>query len=106
MIPQAGLFINMNSYQNNEEKYQMFLNEISNDISNGLTDPTLIKTAFESVGDVNAQKDKFGIPGAMAFKVTKNNNGVGLVEEYNKLVITNFLQDINNTEVDYSSYIL
>lgn len=105
LIPQAGLFINMNSYENNEEKYQQFLEEINEDIASGLENPTLIKEAFESVGDTNAQKDRFGIPGAMAFKVTNSGNGVGLVSSYTSNVISSFLSDIGNSE-DYSAYIL
>lgn len=106
IIPQAGLFINMNSYQNNEKVYNEFLKELDSDISNGLTDPTLIKTAFESVGDVEAQKEKFGIPANMAFKVTKTNNGCGLVSEYNKLALTNFFADINQSFESYKDYVL
>lgn len=106
LIPQAGLFFNMNSYTNNEATYNKFLTELDEDISGALVNPSLIKTAFESVGDVDVQKAKFGIPGAMGAKVTQNGNGVGLVESYNKLVITNFLADINKSGEDYSAYIL
>lgn len=106
IIPQAGLFFNMNSYNNNEATYNQFLKELDNDISGALINPSLIKSSFELVGDLDAQKAKFGIPAAMAYKVTQNGNGVGLVEEYNKLVITNFLEDINKSSEDYSSYIL
>lgn len=106
IIPQAGLFFNMNQYNENPSTFDNFLAEIDEDIENGIKNPSLIKTAFESIGDVNAQKEKFGIPAAMAFKVTQANNGVGLVEEYNKLVITNFLADIGKEAEDYSAYIL
>ncbi len=106
LIPQGGLFFKVSSYETDEAKYKQFLEELDKDITSALDDPTLLKTACESVGDVEAQKAKFGVPAAMAFKVTKANNGCGLVSEYNKLVLTNFFQDINQSVDTYKDYIL
>ena len=106
IIPQAGLFINMNSYEADKDGYDAFLSSLNNDIKAGIEDPNKIKSAFESVGDVEAQKEKFGIPASTAYTVTKNGNGVGLVESYNKSTINTFLSSIGKGTENYDDYIL
>lgn len=104
-IPQAGLFVNTSKYQEHESVFDTFLTNLDHEISSAITNPTLIKEAFEKVGDVEAQKDKFLIDGEKAYNITVNGNGVGLVNNYNKTDISTFLSDIN-IEEDYSSVIL
>ena len=104
-IPQAGLFINTSAYSAHESVFDTFLSNLDNEIGSAISNPTLIKEAFEKVGDEAAQKDKFSIDAQKAYKITLNGNGVGIVKDYNKTDISSFLSDIN-IEEDYSSVIL
>lgn len=74
-ITQASIFVNNLA---NKEKVNKFLDEIKTSISAGLENPELIKTEIEKLGPVKEQQNLYGVPGAMAFKVTKANNGFSL----------------------------
>lgn len=74
-ITQASIFVNNKA---NKEAVEKFLNKIEQSIKDGLEDPTLIKSEIEKLGSVKEQQNVFGVPGAMAFKVTKANNGFSL----------------------------
>lgn len=74
-ITQASIFVNNNA---EKEKVNAFLANAKNYIESVLTDPAKLKTNIESVGSNAMQQDKFGVPGAMANKVTTQNNGFSL----------------------------
>lgn len=107
IIPQAGLFIHMPTYNNEKEKYDKLLTSIDEEIKNGVNNQGIIKSTMEQVGDVDAQKSLYGVPAAMAFKVTQNGNGIGLVTDSSntKEIVNKFLADIKVDE-NYDDYIL
>ena len=74
LMTQASVFVNNNSDPN---KLNAFLTVLKLDIQNGLNNPDLIKEKIETLGSVEAQQSTFGVPGAMAKKVSLN-NGFGL----------------------------
>lgn len=75
LLTQASVFIR-NGYDLN--KATAFLLDLASDITTGIANPALIKTSIEAVGSVAEQQNKFGVPGAMAAKVTTANNGFSL----------------------------
>ena len=74
-ITQASIFVNNNA---DREKVNLFLSAVQDFITEGVKDPSRLKEAIEIVGSTAEQQDKFGVPGAMAMKVTNNNNGFSL----------------------------
>ncbi len=78
MMTQASVFIR-NSVES--AKADKFLSSLKKGIEDGLNDPDLIKTEIEKLGSTAEQQNKFGVPGAMAKKVSTN-NGFGLGFKY------------------------
>lgn len=74
MMTQASVFV-----RNDVEsaKADKFLSVLKKGIEDGLNNPDLIKTEIEKLGSAAEQQNKFGVPGAMAKKVSVN-NGFGL----------------------------
>ncbi len=70
LMTQASVFVRNGI---NEEKIDNFLFVLKDSITAGLNNPDLIKTAIESVGSPEAQKGAFGVPGAIAKKVSISN---------------------------------
>ena len=78
LITQASIFIKNVENASMPDKIDSFLKDLEGSISRGVINPDLIKEGIESVGSVQEQQDKFGVPGAMAKKVTMANNGFSL----------------------------
>lgn len=78
-ITQASVFINNEA---SVDAVDEFLNILKSSISDSVSTPTLLKEGIEKVGSVTEQQDKFGVPGAMAMKVTSANNGFSLGFEW------------------------
>ena len=78
-IIQASIFINKNT---DKDKAALFLESIKSDIESGKNNPALIKAGIEQAGSVQEQQGKYGVPGAMAFKVTNSSNGFSLGFDY------------------------
>lgn len=79
-IVQASVFVNKNTDAN---KVALFLKSLKTDIQNGVADASKIKDGIEAAGSTQAQQSKYGVPGAMAFKVTTGDkNGFSLGFEY------------------------
>ena len=74
-ITQASIFVNNNA---DKEKVNMLLSDAENYINSVIEDPSVLKSSIEFVGSTAEQQDKFGVPGAMATKVTNLNNGFSL----------------------------
>ena len=74
-ITQASVFISNSA---DVTKVDSFLAILEGDINHGVQSPALIKTGIEKVGSVQEQQNKYGVPGAMAMKVTAANNGFSL----------------------------
>ena len=74
LMTQASVFV-----RNDVEsiKVDKFLSVLKKGIEDGLNNPDLIKTEIEKLGSAAEQQNKFGVPGAMAKKVSLN-NGFGL----------------------------
>ena len=106
IVPQAGLFVNMDKYNENKVVYDSFINELGSDITIGVNNPNKIKDGIDSIGNADAQVAKFGINSTDAYNAQKDRNGVGLLTSYNKSMVTSFLNDIGKGAEDYSDYIL
>lgn len=112
-ITQASIFVKNSADRN---QVNAFLKDVKSTIETGTTTPTLIKSGIEAVGSAEAQKAKFGVPGAMAMKVTNASNGFSLDFEFGEdikdeingfLKVTNpnqFKQDVSD-DVFYSEYV-
>ena len=59
-IPQAGLFVNINSYNSNKSNFEAFFAELDDSIDTCIEDPTTMKLGLEAYGDSEAQKAFFG----------------------------------------------
>ena len=95
-ITQASIFVK-NGVDTN--KANSLLADLNVSIGTGLLNPTLIKSGIESVGETKEQQNKFGVPGAMAMKVTKENNGFSLGFEVAKNIkgeISSFVNLLTN----------
>lgn len=82
-IIQASIFINKNT---DKDKAALFLESIKSDIELGIATPSLIKTGIEQAGSAQEQQGKYGVPGAMAFKVTNSGNGFSLGFNYSNTI--------------------
>ena len=82
-IMQASVFVKKDTSSN---KLSNFLNSLRSDIQNGLDNPGLIKTGIEALASPQQQQAKYGVPGAMALKVTNSSNGFSLGYEETSLV--------------------
>lgn len=74
-ITQASIFVNNNA---DKEKVNALLADAKNYIEGAIQDPSALKSSIEFIGSTAEQQDKFGVPGAMAMKVTTANNGFSL----------------------------
>ena len=70
LMTQASIFIRNDL---DKEMADEFLFAVKDSIQAGLDTPDLIKTNIETLGSTEAQQGAFGVPGAMAKKVTLNN---------------------------------
>ncbi len=105
VIPQAGLFINMNSYNKNIYKYQTFLSNIDADIDLAINDPIKVKELIVKKGDAEAQEKTYGFTGEQVYQIQNNRNGFALVSSDTPVDINQFLS-IVGIEDDFSEYIL
>ena len=80
-IVQASVFVKKTLDVN---MASVFLSNLETNIEAGINNPALIKAGIETLGSNTAQQAKFGVPGAMAMKVTNQNNGFSLGYEYTK----------------------
>lgn len=107
-IPQAGLFLNKTKYEAHTSEFDGFLDEFEDAINTCIEDPQTMKTAIESLGDQQAQKDIFGYTAAVAYNVQKDNaNGFALVssEDHEKLNIQDFLDALGKSNENYDEHI-
>lgn len=105
-VPQAGLFINMNYYNDHKNYYEDQLTLIDERIETAIEDPITVKTTMDADLSTDEQKTFFGFTSAIAYNVQKDGaNGFALVSGEEVIDIPSFLTAINITE-DYSSYIL
>ena len=74
-ITQASIFVNNNA---NKELVDALLADARSYIESAIESPSVLKEGIEFVGSTAEQQDKFGVPGAMAAKVTTANNGFSL----------------------------
>ena len=98
-ITQASIFVNNNA---DREKVNLFLSAAQDFITRGVKDPSRLKEAIEVVGSTSEQQDKFGVPGAMAMKVTNNNNGFSLGYKSAQLIkdeIQSFVNLLTNNAI-------
>ena len=91
LLTQASVFVRNDADVN---KATAFLNKLSADIVTGIATPAVIKAGIEEAGEVSEQQNKYGVPGAMAMKVTMNGNGFGLG-----------FNNANNIKSDISSFV-
>ena len=75
MITQASIFVRNGV---NTDWVNDFLDKVEADITAGLADPTLIKSAIESMGSLQEQQFRFGVSGGIAYNVTTNGNKLSL----------------------------
>lgn len=103
-LMQASIFVS--SYANKEETNSL-LAKIESDIIASLVNPSLIKEGIEKSGDVDEQKVKYGVPGALLAKVTKEDNklGLGYTTAYtNKACIDGYLKVFGLGETNEEIY--
>ena len=96
MITQASIFVRNGA---NKDWVDDLLNKIEQDITDGLADPTLIKNAIESMGELAEQQFRFGVSAGIAYNVTTNGNKLSLGfrrAEDIKTDITNFCTILTN----------
>ena len=74
-LTQASVFVRNDVDIN---KATSLLTKLKTDIESGINNPDLIAQGISSVGAANEQTNKFGVPGAMAKKVTADSNGFSL----------------------------
>ena len=108
-LTQASIFVKNDADSKNVDK---FLAKVQADIVAGVATPTLIKAGIEQLGSTQEQQNKFGVPGAMAMKVTAASNGFSLgyenaytikedISSFVNLLTNNALQNISD-EVYYT----
>ena len=98
-ITQASIFVNNNA---DKEKVNMLLSDAENYIRDAIEDPTKLKSSIEFVGSTAEQQDKFGVPGAMAMKVTNLNNGFSIGYQNAKDIkdeIQSFVNQLTNNAI-------
>ncbi len=106
IIPQAGLFVNMNSYQKNETVFNDYLKQINADIDVAINEPIKVKQIMEEKGDASDQEKIFGFTAEQVYEVQKDGrNGFALVGNSQTIDINDFFLKIGQS-VDYSEYIL
>ena len=74
-LTQASIFVKNDADSKSVNK---FLAKVSADVTAGVAAPALIKSGIEQLGSAQEQQNKFGVPGAMAMKVTAASNGFSL----------------------------
>ena len=80
LLTQASIFVKNGL---DSTKVDKFLFAVKDNIENGLSNPSYIQSAIETVGTTQAQQAAFGVPGAMAKKVTLTNGfGFGYFNAY------------------------
>lgn len=103
-LTQASIFVKNDA---NTESVDKFLEKVGVDIQAGLAAPALIKAGIEQLGSVQEQQNKFGVPGAMAAKVTNSSNGFSLgfetayaikddIKSFVNLLTNNALSDMSD----------
>lgn len=75
LVTQASIFVNNNA---DKGKVDEFLKGVENDIKLAIENPALIKENIEKLGEIKEQQNVFGVPGAIATRVTAANNGFSL----------------------------
>ena len=98
-LTQASIFVRNGA---DTQSVNALLAKINADIVAGVAAPMLIKTAIEKAGSTEEQTSKFGVPGAMAMKVTAANNGFSLGYNNALLIkddISNFVSLITNNNL-------
>ena len=112
-ITQASVFVSNTA---DVVKIDAFLAKLEGDINHGIETPALIKAGIEKVGEsAAAQQNKYGVPAAMAMKVTNTNNGFSLgyeraseikneISSFVNLLTNNALSSFGNEHI-YTSMI-
>lgn len=106
-IPQAGLFVNMNYYNEHKEYFENQLEDLRDNISTCIKNPLVMKQTMDEQLSLEDQQKLFGFNSNIAYKVQSSQdtpNGFALLEE-NNLDINKFFEILGITE-DYSDYIL
>ena len=102
---QASIFVRNDS---NSASIDKFLAKVNTDITAGIAAPALIKAGIEKLGSVQEQQNKYGVPGAMAMKVTNASNGFSLgyenaytikenIHSFVNLLTNNSLSDMDDS---------
>ena len=80
LLTQASIFVKNGL---DSTKVDKFLFAVKDNIEAGLANPAIIQSAIEQVGSAQQQQGAFGVPGAMAKKVSLNNGfGFGYASAY------------------------
>ena len=103
LLTQASVFIKSSllDVEEDAKKVESFLSDLKSDITTGIATPSLIKEGIEKAGSVSEQSNKYGVPGAMAMKVTAANNGFSLGFNYASEIkndISSFVNILTNNQ--------
>lgn len=105
-IPQAGMFFNMNSYEEKKSMYNQFLDDIDDDIDLAIDNPLEVKSIMEQIGDEEKQKETFSFTANQVYNVQKDQkNGFALVGSDDEFSLQDFFTKAEIIE-DYSAFIL
>ncbi|MCR4911835.1 MAG: hypothetical protein K5925_04860 [Bacilli bacterium] len=98
-LTQASIFVKNGA---DADSVNAFLAKVAADITAGVAVPATIKAGIELAGSVQEQQNKYGVPGAMAMKVTAANNGFSLGYEVASTIksdITSFVKILTNNAI-------
>ena len=98
-ITQASIFVNNDA---DKDKVDALLLKVASDIEAGIVAPALIKNGIEQLESKAEQQSKFGVPGAIAAKVTTANNGFSLGFTYSYAIkeeISSFVNLLTNNGI-------
>ncbi len=107
-IPQAGLFINMNYYEQYQSYYDEQLALLDDRIDTCINDPITMKSVMDSQLSEDEQSLLFGFTSSVAYNVQANEetpNGFALLGSDETIDISAFFSILGIT-TDYSDYIL
>ena len=104
IIPQAGVFINMNTYNQKKELMDSKIQQIKNDLNSAFNDPQIVVNRMNTISE-DEQYNLFGQTSSAVEKAINNPEKIGFVDLSQPFDLSAFLQNVGITD-DYSEIIL